>query len=260
MYLVHGEEPLARTSSTTGISTRCLEIEGSGFSDENEASKMYKISNKYYGTAGRKFIEELIKNYSTNDYKNLYEKLEDLKKILEEKSTCNISSYVSAVSIVTLADILNSKWIFNEEDEEKSLQMALLILDNLAKAEDIDVTEKAYEFIKNYFVSHHNYFNGCKKINQSYLEDDIYGSSYGSLGLYDHNTYYIFTNELENILTKNGFSFHKIVKEFANRGYIYYEKKDDGTFKTCSIQKKYRNKNIRVYAFPMEPVDTELYR
>ena len=127
--------------------------------------------------------------------------------------------------------------------------MSVSILDSLLKAEDIDVTEKAYEYIKGYTLSNHSRFNAYRHGTKDYLEDDILGSSFNSFGLYDNNVYYYFTHQLQEILNNAGYDAYKILAE----------KNADGSIKSASKQKKYRNKNIRVYAIPLEPVDTELY-
>ena len=61
IVIATGEEPISDENSRTGISTRCIEIEGSPYNrDEKKASEMYKIVKQYFGTAGPKFIENLI--------------------------------------------------------------------------------------------------------------------------------------------------------------------------------------------------------
>ena len=253
--LCTGEEPLAQTSTITGVASRCLEIEGSGFEDEKEAVKMYKITSNCYGTAGKYFIKKLIDEYSNTEYKELQEKLEELKKKLEEKSNSNVGSYITAVAVVTLADILVSKWLFNQESEELSMDMAVNILNNLSKAEDIDVTEKAYEFTKSYIVANHSRFAWyTTSICKLAPEDDVREKTILPIGVYDKGIYYIFLHELETFMNKNGFKFHKTVNEFAKRGYIIPALNKDGTIKSASVQKKYKNHNVRMYAFPIKEV------
>ena len=43
---------------------------------------MYKITSKYYGTAGPVFIENLIQNYSKENYVQLEKKFEEIKQKL----------------------------------------------------------------------------------------------------------------------------------------------------------------------------------
>lgn len=255
VVLSTGEEPLSQTASTTGVSTRCLEIEGSAFESETEAAKMYKITSKYYGTAGRAFINELINNYSDTNYQELESKLAELKSILEEKSDANVSSYISAVALVTLADIIISKCIFNEDNEDLSIKVGIEILNNLSRAEDIDVTEKCYETLKSYIIAnHHRFGTYILPTLQESPEDDVKNFSSVPLGVYENGTYYMFIHEVENFMNKNNFNYRKMMKEFAQRGYIIPSYKADGTLKSTSVQKKYHNHNTRVYAFPVEEI------
>lgn len=255
ILLATGEEPLTKSSSTTGVSTRCLEIEGKPFENENQASNMYKITSKYYGTAGRAFIKELISNYSDNNYQELENKLEELKNTLEEKSESNVSSYISAVAIVTLADILVSKYIFNEENEELSIKVGLQILNSLSRAEDIDVVEKCYETLKSYIIAnHHRFSKYILPTLQESPEEDVTNYASVPLGVYENGTYYMFIHEVENFMNKNKFNYRKMMKEFAQRDYITPSYKGDGTLKSTSVQKKYHNHNTRFYAFEIEEI------
>jgi len=254
VVLSTGEEQISQTQSTTGVSTRCLEITGNAFKDEKEASQMYKLTSKYYGTAGRYFIQKLIDNYSETNYQELKERLEELKIILEEKSTSNVSSYISTVSVITLVDELVSKWIFNEENSDLSINMAVNILNSLSKAEDIDVVTKAYDYILSYITANHSRFaTYTSMVKEDQPEEDVLESGI-TFGIYENGVYYIFLHELESYMKRNGFQYHKLVNEFAQRGLITPAFNDDGTIKSASIQKKYRNRNVRMYAFPVEQI------
>lgn len=253
--LATGEEPFTKTSSTTGIGTRCLEIEGKPFENSKQAQEMYKATSKYYGTAGRTYIKELIINYSDNSYQELESKLEELKNILEEKSDSNVSSYISAVAIVTLADILVGKHIFNEANEELSIKVGIQILNSLARAEDIDVTEKCYDTLKSYIIAnHHRFGKYVLPTLQESPDDDVRNYASVPLGVYEDGTYYMFIHEVENFMIKNKFNYRKMMKEFAERGYIRPSLKEDGSLKSTSVQKKYHNHNTRFYAFEIEEI------
>lgn len=260
IVLATGEEPISDVNSRTGISTRCIEIEGSPYNrDEKKASEMYKIVNKYFGTAGPKFIENLINEYREDDYQKLKNKYEEILARIEKSTTNNVSSYVSAVSLITLADILIGKWLFNE-DENKSYEMAEKILEGLDKAEEIDIADKCYELITSWILSHHTHFNkpdksieGFNEIDrQSYIEQDINPiKSNTSYGLYEEGTYYVFPNVLRKEIENQGYLFRKITSEFAKRGYIKAEIDNKGKLISTSIQKTFKGVNTRFYAFKL---------
>lgn len=260
IVLATGEEPISDENSRTGVSTRCIEIEGSPYNrDEKKASEMYKIVKHCFGTAGPRFIENLINEYKEDDYRKLKDEYEEILARIEESTTNNVSSYVSAVSLITLADILIGKWLFDEE-EGKSYEMAEEILEGLDKAEEIDIVEKCYELISSWILSHHSHFNkpdksieGFNEIDrQKYIEQDINQiSSNTSYGLYEEGTYYVFPNVLRGEIENQGYSFRKITSEFAKRGYIKAERNNRGKLISTSIQKTFKGVNTRFYAFKL---------
>ena len=261
IVLATGEEPISDENSRTGLSTRCVELEGSPYNrDEKKASEMYKIVKKYFGTAGPKFIENLIKEYSENDYQKLKDKYEEILAKIEATTNNNVSSYISAVSIITLADILIGQWLF-DEDEARSYEMAEEILEALDKAEEIDIVEKCYELISSWILSNHKHFNKTNKVaekafdevdRQGYAECDIDPiTPNASYGLYENGIYYVFPNVLRDEISNLGYAFRKITSEFARRGYIIPERDKKGKLISTSIQKNYRGTNTRFYAFKL---------
>ena len=63
---------------------------------------------------------------------------------------------------------------------------------------------------------------------------------------------------LEDKLKSSGYSYNKIVREFAKRGYIIPKRDEQGNILENTVQKKFRGKNARMFAFPMKPVEKEL--
>lgn len=257
VILASGEETISNSSSTTGISTRCLEIEGSPFDyQEKVAEEVYHKFSNYYGTAGKRFIEILIEKYSKNDYALLKEKFDEVKSKIAEKTTNDINSYISNISVATLADIIISKELFGEETEELSYKMGLDILNELNKKDDIDIVEKCYDRVSNWIVANHERFSKYRDIDyMSSAEDDVTCSSIESLGIYQNGTYFVFRNALEDYMLHKGYSYNKMVRDFAKRGYINPTRNEDGSIKTTSVQKRYRNTNVRMFAFPIERIE-----
>lgn len=250
-----GEEPFSQDNTTMGVASRVLEIQGSGFANEIEASSIYKIISNYYGTAGKEYISNLIKKYSNKNYKDLQEKLEEIKSNLEDKSTSDVRSYISSIAVIVLADILSSKWIFNEDDEEASIQMGVTILNQLKKANEMDSIDKIYDEVKEYIITNENYFAVYTKYVSAYKpEDDIYDKGSLCLGIKEGNVFYVFHNKLKEYLVRNNYSYLKVTQEFARRKYITPSYKSDGSIKTTTVQKKFKNVNLRFYAFPMDEI------
>lgn len=259
LVLSTGEQPITTDNSTTGVSTRILELDGSPFNyDEELSSNMYEITKKYYGTAGRKYIEILLNNYSNNDYEELKTMFEEIKKELKTKTQNDVQSYISSVAVVVLADIITSKGLFEEEEKEKSIQMGLEILDKLGTAKEIDVVEKAYENIKSWIISNYKFFDMVKAPSErNYVADDVVSNNFReSFGLYDNGIYYIHRNILKDWLEQNNYSYKKIINGFAEKGYILVSRDENGKIKDKAVQKKFRGINHRMYAFKFD-VDTE---
>ncbi len=260
IVLSTGEETISSTNTNTGVQTRCLEIEGSPFDrNEKSASKMYHIIKDEYGTAGPFFIDKVIKEYGDNNYHDLKEKHNEIVDKLTVSTSNDILSYISSVAIVTLADILIGKWLFNES-EETSIEMAQFILEKLDKSNDIDIVDKCYEYIVSWLKGHHKQFDRVKKsltkAEKTELElnpenDVVEDSRTTSLGIYNEGTYYVLRNVLEDLLKSRGYSYYKITKEFANRGYIIPKKGEDGQIISVSTEKKFRGSNVRMFEFPI---------
>lgn len=258
LVLSTGEQPITTDDSTTGVSTRILELDGSPFNyDEELSSNMYEITKKYYGTAGRKYIEILINKYGNNQYEELKRMFEEFKKELKIKTQNDVQSYISSVAVVVLADMITSKELFEEEEREKSIQMGLEILEKLGTAKEIDVVEKAYENIKSWIISNYKFFDMVKLPNErNYAADDVVSNNFReSFGLYDNDIYYVHRNILKDWLEQNNYSYKKIINGFAEKGYILVSKDENGKIKDKAIQKKFRGINHRMYAFKFD-VDT----
>lgn len=266
VVLATGEETISNINTTTGIQTRCLEIEGSPFNyEEKVASKMYDLITQNYGTAGKEYINLIINKYSNNKYKVLKEKWKYIKEKLEATSTNDIYSYLSAVSTVVLADLIVSKEIFEEENEEASLKMGREILNNLAKGKEIDIVEKSYEYIESWLLGHHKFFDQYKEPSEFENprlnpEEDLVDSMVNgkSFGIYQNNIYYVHRFILQDKLEKKGFSYLKTVREFAKRGYIIPTIDKNGNILENTVQKKFRGRNVRMFAFPMKPIEQPL--
>lgn len=258
VVLSTGEETISTENSRTGVQTRTLEIEGSPYNyDEKKASKMYGIVGEFYGTAGPFYINKLIEEYGQDNYKTLKEEFRNVLEKVGEESNNDISSYISSVSIVTLADILIGKWLFNE-GKEKSFEMAKEILIGLDKSKEIDIVDKCHDYIESWLLSNHRYFDTyLDKIENDTRqdEDDLVSTSKArSFGIYEKNIYYVHSSILIDKLKSAGYSSRKIISEFGKRGYIITTE-ENGKLITNTVQKKFRGKNARMYAFPVDEAE-----
>lgn len=265
IILATGEETISTNNTTTGVQTRCLEIEGSPFDyDEKLASNIYEIVSNYYGTAGKKFIEAVIEKYSKDDYYILKRELKEIQEKLEKATKNDIRSYLTAVSLVVLADMIVDEDVMGDRANDSSIEMGIEILNNLENQKDIDIIDKCYEYIKSWILSNHKSFDKYKEYfdfedPRLETEEDVIekASNSRSFGIYQNNVYYVHRAILEDKLKSSGYSYNKTVREFAKRGYITPKTDEQGNILENTIQKKFRGKNARMFAFPMEPVEKE---
>ena len=208
-----GEEPISSENSQTGISSRTLELYGSLFDREKDAIEMHRFTTRNYGLAGRKYIKYIIEeilNKNSNELDNLYiyycEQLEGNKER-------NISSHVSSVSLICVADYLANKIIFNIDDKEATADFGKRILDKLDTQSDVDIVDKAYEYIKSWIIVNINYFSPLSK-----------SLVYGTQERVDGILYFLIQPSiLQQELNKQGFNYKKTIKGFNDRGYILIE-------------------------------------
>jgi len=212
--LTTGEEPISTMTSQTGIITRALEITGTPFYSTEDAAQMHEITETYYGTAGKKFVEELIKKYPRRN--ELKEKYKDIVARLKQDTQNKISTHITAIAVIIVADMLQSEFLFNEQDtEEKSYQMGLELLNNLTTVTESDIVEKAYDYIHSWVISNKNSFD---KVDVSGITYGAY--TYERYGIIDRGKYYILPHILQGVLEKQKMSYRKILKGLADRDYI----------------------------------------
>lgn len=203
IVLTTGEEPLTSESSQTGVHSRTIQIMGSPFNSEKEASQMHTLVSKSYGHGGAKFIKRLTEELNGNSdfLRKLYEGiLSELSDEYQEK----VGSHISSVSVVAAADVLISRWIF--EDRGDSVSMAKKVLDNLEDEREADVVDRAYDFIKGWILSNDNQFSINAKERFGFKEEK--------------GKYYVFPHILERALTDQGYSYRKILRSRGDRGKI----------------------------------------
>lgn len=225
--ITSGEEPIKNENSNTGSSKRTIEVYAKElFEDEKMSRDMHRICKKYYGTAGRKFIENILNDYAESEYEEIKNKYKEIEELLEQKADNDISSYISGIAIVVLADFLVGKYFF-KTDFESSIEMGLKILNSLETSNEVDVIEKAKEFLESWIIANASSFDTHRifKDNNNLGEEQYVFNEHiekgnnrlERYGLYEQGIYYILPHILNAILIKNGYSPDKIKKGFAER-------------------------------------------
>lgn len=208
-----GEEPITSENSQTGISSRTLELYGPLFEREKDAIEMHRFTTRNYGLAGRKYIKYIIEELVTGSHKTLDQLYDAFCDKLQENKEQNISSHISSVAIICVADYISNKVIFDVDDAIGTLKFGRRILDKLETQKDADVVDKAYEYIKSWIIVNINYFSPLSKTQV-----------YGTHETIDDVLYYLVQPSiLQQELTKQGFNYKKTMKGFNERGYILVE-------------------------------------
>lgn len=164
------------------------------------------VINENYGWAGKKYID-YIKEVDIDEIKGLFKmKYEELMSfdLTEEKQAINMAMLLTADSIANMC-------IFDKEEPLKPEE----VLKYMFSKKEIDNTERAYEVFLDECSINKNKF----KQNDS---DDFYGTEYW--GLMNDYEISIITKKLRDLIERNGFNYNKVLKDWAQKGYIHKNK------------------------------------
>ena len=75
-----------------------------------------KGDKKIVGEKGNQAKNKLIEEFSEDDYKEIKEKYEYIEKEISKRTSNDVYSYISSVSIVVLADYISSKYFFAKDN------------------------------------------------------------------------------------------------------------------------------------------------
>lgn len=252
--LATGEEPLSRSSTETGVSTRVLEVYGGPFEDEQSAADMHQKSCEQYGWAGDYFIECLLRTDEKSILENYHRMVDEINKVAGDIN----GSHIAGIAAVALADSMIEDWIFHnrepqrERQEEKetlmindsswsrSLRMAQSIIkEQLDTGMEDDVNGNATQYIVDWILS-----------NKAYFAVSSIGTSFGILDE-EQNTVYIYPSILNQMLEKADFSPRKTLKYWGQKGIIGTGKEANGK-KVYSVIKKISGRACRMVEFHLD--------
>jgi uncharacterized protein (DUF927 family) len=212
--LTTGEEPLSTESSTQGIKTRALEIYGAPIEDEKLAQKLHQGIATNFGTAGPVFVQQILAELATdpNTVKDDYQVMLDY---LESQKTGHMGSHISAITTVMLADYYASLWIFRIEDQQaynEAKALGQFVLDQLETAGEADEAMRAME-----------YFTGWRKMNANNFNDRPTGREWFGLSMAGNTL--VLPIIFEQAMKEGGFNVKRVLRDWADRGWIETETK-----------------------------------
>ena len=206
-----GEQPISTESSAQGVKTRVLEIAGEPISDNGLAAGLHSISRKHCGHAGAEFIKSLI----AMDPDDIRDAAEALRVILRGEYPNHFHVHIDAVVTVCIADRYASEWIFGlskEEAEIEAYELANELMRDLPTQREISDVERGADFLTNWLAMNDQRFD-------DWQTDSRLSPAIGFKREQDDNIY-IYPEMLRKAMIEAGFSYEKIMREFAKTGKI----------------------------------------
>lgn len=205
-FIFSGEHSISTDNLGGGTYNRLIEIYCKDKIIE-DGVRTSAIVKENYGFAGKIFVE-YIKNTPKEDllryYNQIYQNLLNNKNT-EEKQAQNMA-------ILMLADKIAVNTIFLGEKELTVEQVSEFMFSK----EEIDVSERAWNFIQNELAINISKFMIGDKLNMGYecwgkvINKKQEGWSYVCIN----------KNILKNLLEKNGFSYNKTINDWDEKKYI----------------------------------------
>lgn len=216
-FIFTGEESASEINSGGGTLNRLIEI----YINKNvikNGIKTCEIINENYGHAGQEFINFL----KTKTYDELYNLFIQKYNIImsydktEEKQAINMA-------MLLLADDLACQCIFKNESPLECKD----VIQYMFSKKEIDNTQRAYEsFLDQCEINYMKFtsFDKAGNIVRAASSNEYWGISRDT-------EITIISQKLREILKKNGFSYNKVIKDWAEKGYV--EKNSSGKYSTC---------------------------
>jgi hypothetical protein len=143
------------------------------------------------------------------------------------------ASHIASVAAVATADLMIGKLFFGDASPHaEALEMASLILGDIAANELPDVNENAVQFIADWIKMNEEAFSTDSKVRYGSIVEDIA---------------FVYPTALREALEKAGFSYRKTMKYLADEGIIQTDKSGKNT-----ILKRVRGRAVRVVAIDLQ--------
>ena len=197
-FLFTGEENCVKQSSGGGAKNRVIAYECNDKVIENGNHTAEFVRNNF-GMAGREYIEKVKQTDVVKLYRLRF------NAILDEADTTD--KQAGAMALIMTGDEIARELFY---PKEKPLAVND-IKDFLCSAQEVDVTERAYEYVMGIIVQHFDRF----EVNDTAAKSttDYWGRKVGDV-------IYVNKNVLEDIMNKNGFDFDACKKKWSERGYL----------------------------------------
>lgn len=207
VVITNGEKDIIKSNSNAGAYNRCLSYEMTDYSYEN-LSEVADFVKENYGTPIRAILERL----DDFDCKAIY------KKKLEEVDKIDITNKQKILlAILMTADKLIVDILFKD-----NFYLTLADFeDKVVKREEVAIEERAYENIRDWFISEKRHFlssddNG--EISNQDLKVEIYGREL------DYGKVAIISSVLRDTLQDMGYDDKEVINSWKRKGYLNNER------------------------------------
>lgn len=206
VVITNGEKNIIKDNSNAGAYNRCISCELTQHSYE-KLSEVADFVKENYGTPIREILEHL-KEYNCKDI------FKEKMKEIENQEITNKQKILEAIILTAdkiLTDILfkDSFYLKPEDFEDKTV-----------KKDSVAVEERAYEMIKDWFVSEKRHFlmQDEENTDNRDLKVEIFGKEmrYGNIA--------IIPTVLRKVLRENGYDMEEVVNAWKRNGYLKCEK------------------------------------
>lgn len=206
IVITNGEKNIIKDNSNAGAYNRCISCEITEYSFE-KLSEVADFAKENYGTP----IREILKHLDDYDCKTIYK---NILETLEDQDITNKQKMLEAIIMLgdkILTDIIfkDSFYLTKEDFENKTV-----------KRKDVATEERAYEVVKDWFVSEQRHFlgDGNQDVESQDIKVEIYGRKMrdGFIA--------IIPSILRKVLSENGYDFNEVLNAWKRKGYVKHEK------------------------------------
>lgn len=206
VVITNGEKNIIKENSNAGAYNRCIACEITEYTYEN-LREVADFVKENYGTP----IRQILKHINDFDYKKIYDSYIDA---MQDDDTTNKQKILKALILlgdkVVVDTLFKDNYYLTLED----------LADKTISKKDIAIEERAYEYIRDWYVSEKRHFlteDGDAIANQD-IKVEIYGRELkdGYIA--------IIPTVLRKVLYNNGFDFNEVINAWKRKSYIRHEK------------------------------------
>ena len=211
VVITNGEKNIVKANSDNGAYNRCLSCEITKYSYEN-LSEVADFAKENYGTA----IREILAHLKEYDLKAIFKEKREETKVQGEEVTekQKILEAVIMTGDKILTDIIfkDGYYLTIKNFEGK-----------VVKKKEIAIEERAYELVKDWYVTKRRCFLPKDSTGTEHLDKNIdtLGKEMGDR--YDGYVAFI-VEPLRSLLNNNGFDFEQITRAWNRKGYTECDK------------------------------------